>query len=241
LADDEAMRHFTALVVALEPRSLHVVRGPRSSAASFLIISTAFAIAGCATSGQSTSNSAPISEPTGMKLVATAQPPLPPLAQPVSDAELAREFNNIHSNGAVYFSGWPTEAGLRALAARGVKRIIALKTADEAIAARGYDPRKVAKELGITIIEMPVNAETLSDAYIDKLTREIDRDGGPTLIHCGSSSTAGMVWGSYLAKSKGASAADAMAQARAAGLKDGPLADAAQKYINSVTSGTGSK
>jgi hypothetical protein len=50
-----------------------------------------------------------------------------------------------------------------------------------------------------------------------------------------------MVWGSYLAKSKGASAADAMAQARAAGLKDGPLADAAQKYINSVTSGTGSK
>jgi hypothetical protein len=32
-----------------------------------------------------------------------------------------------------------------------------------------------------------------------------------------------------------------MAQARAAGLKDGPLADAAQKYINSVTSGTGSK
>lgn len=187
------------------------------------------------------SSEAPLSEPTGMKLIATAQPPLPPLAQPVSDAELAREFNNLHSNGAVYFSGWPTEAGLRALAARGVKRVIALKTADETIAARGYDPRKVAKELGITIIEMPVNAETLSNAYIDKLTREIDRDGGPTLIHCGSSSTAGMVWCSYLAKSKGASAADAMAQARAAGLKDGPLADAAQKYINSVTSGTGSK
>jgi protein tyrosine phosphatase (PTP) superfamily phosphohydrolase (DUF442 family) len=177
---------------------------------------------------------APITEPTGMNLVATAQPPLPPLAQPVSDAELAREFNNIHSNGAVYFSGWPTEAGLRALAARGVKRIITLKTPDETISARGYDPRKVAKELGITLVEMPVNAETLSDAYIDKLTREIDRDGGPTLLQCGSSSTVGMVWGSYLAKSKGASAADAMAQARAAGLKDGPLADAAQKYINAT-------
>ncbi|MFM1867931.1 MAG: hypothetical protein RL591_1339 [Planctomycetota bacterium] len=171
-----------------------------------------------------------------MNLVATAQPPLPPLAQPVSDAELAREFNNIHSNGAVYFSGWPTEAGLRALAARGVKRIIALKTPDETIAARGYDPRKVAKELGITLVEMPVSAETLSDAYIDKLTREIDRDGGPTLIYCGGSATSGMVWGSYLAKSKDASATDAMAQARAAGLKDGPLADAAQKYINATVS-----
>jgi protein tyrosine phosphatase (PTP) superfamily phosphohydrolase (DUF442 family) len=175
---------------------------------------------------------ASISEPTGMNLVATAAPPLPPLARPVTDPALAAEFNNIHSNGAVYFSGWPTEAGLRALAARGVKRVISLKTTDETIAARGYDPRKVAQELGITLITMPVNAETLSDAYIDAFAREADRSGEPVLIHCGSSSTAGMVWGAYVAKAKGASAADAMAQARAAGLRDGPQADAAKRYID---------
>lgn len=213
------------------PRS---VRSVRCLSSGLCTVVAVFALGGCASAPpEQEAPPKPFIEPAGMGLQATGTSSIPPLAQPVSDAELAREFNNLHSNGAVYFSGWPTEAGLRALAARGVKRVIALKTADETIAARGYDPRKVAKELGITIIEMPVNAETLSDAYIDKLTREIDRDGGPTLIHCGSSSTAGMVWGSYLAKSKGASAADAMAQARAAGLKDGPLADAAQKYIMS--------
>ncbi|MFM7261865.1 MAG: hypothetical protein ACKO3W_14825 [bacterium] len=176
-----------------------------------------------------------------MTLVATAAPALPPMAQPISDAELAREFNNIQSNGAMYFSGWPTEAGLRALAARGVKRIIALKTPEETLAARGYDPRALAKQLGITLVEMPVNAESLSDVYVDAFTREVDRGDGPTLMYCGSASTCGMVWGSYLAKSKGASAADALAQARAAGLKDGPLADAAQRYIASTTRDSGAK
>jgi len=212
------------------------------SSAVLAAVTSAIALGGCATApSQRTASSEPITEPVGMTLVATAAPPLPPMAQPVSDAQLAREFNNLHSNGAVYFAGWPTEAGMRALAARGVTRIIALKTADETIAARGYDPCKVAKELGITIVEMPVNAEALSNAYIDAFAREVDRDGGPTLVYCGSASTCGMVWGSYLARAKGASATDAMAQARAAGLKDGPLADAAQRYISGVTTDASSK
>lgn len=197
---------------------------------------------GCATGGAANDSSPkPIAQPEGMTLVATSAPPLPPMAQPVSDAQLAREFNNLHSNGAMYFAGWPTEAGMRALAARGVTRIIALKTPDETLAARGYDPRALAKQLGIAFVEMPVNAETLSNAYIDAFAREVDRDGGPTLMYCGSASTCGMVWGSYLARAKGASAADSLAQARAAGLKDGPLADAAQRYIAGATRDAGAK
>ena len=197
---------------------------------------------GCSTNGSARDSSPrPIAEPAGMTRVATAAPPLPPMARPVDDAQLAREFNNLHSNGAMYFSGWPTEAGMRALAARGVTRIIALKTPDETLAARGYDPRALAKQLGITLIEMPVNAETLSNAYIDAFAREVDGGDGATLMYCGSASTCGMVWGSYLARAKGASAADALAQARAAGLKDGPLADAAQRYISGITKETGSK
>jgi uncharacterized protein (TIGR01244 family) len=175
-----------------------------------------------------------------MKLVGRASS-IPPLAQPVTESGLASEFNNIQSNGAVYFSGWPTEAGLRALAARGVKRVISLKTPDETVQARGYDPRKVAAQLGITLVSMPVNAETLSDAYIDAFAREADRSGEPVLIHCGSSSTAGMVWGAYIARTTNASAADAMAQARAAGLRDGPQADAARRYIDAVTAARGGK
>ena len=174
-----------------------------------------------------------LSEPASMDLVATA--PTPIIMNPITRVEtpaLAAEFNNLFSDGRMYFSGWPSEAGLRALAARGVKKIIMLRPADALVQARGYDPRAVAKSVGITLIEMPVSADTLSDAYIDRFAREVDASTDPTLMQCGASSTCGMVWGSYLARSKGMAPSDALAQARAAGLLDGPQADAAAKYIN---------
>ncbi len=148
---------------------------------------------------------------------------------------LAAEFNNLYSDGRMYFSGWPSEAGLRALAARGVTKIIMLRSAESLEQARGYDPRALAKSLGITLVEMPVSAETLSDDYITRFAREVDASTSPTLMQCGSASTCGMVWGSYLARSKGVAPSDALAQARAAGLQDGPQADAAMKYINAQT------
>ena len=80
-----------------------------------------------------------------MDLVATA--PTPIIMNPITRVEtpaLAAEFNNLFSDGRMYFSGWPSEAGLRALAARGVKKIIMLRPADALVQARGYDPRAVA-------------------------------------------------------------------------------------------------
>ena len=201
------------------------------NAAAFLAL-----FAGCSPQKQPAPR-AELIEPSNMALVPTAvatpvlERSAPLLAQPIADPTLVSEFNNISSNGAMYFAGWPTEAGLRTLAARGVKRIIALKSAEEVIAARGYDPRLVAKQLGIELIEMPVNAETLTDAYIDAFARSVDEGTGPTLMHCGSASTCGMVWGSYLARKQGLSTEDALAHARAAGLRPGPMTDATLQFV----------
>lgn len=168
----------------------------------------------------------------------------PPKIGVVSDPALAAEFNNLRAGGDFYFGGWPTEAGLRALAAKGVRKVICLKTADEVIAARGYDPRKVAAELGMQFVELPVSADSLSDAYVAKFIGEVERDdggGGKTLIHCAAGGTCGMVWGSYLATRYGLDPAAALAQARAAGLLDGPQAVAAERYVASVAARSAAK
>ncbi len=171
-----------------------------------------------------------------MALAPTATAPQfdPKLVHPVvriDTPSLAVEFNNLYSNGRVYFSGWPTEAGLRALAARGVTKIIMLRPVDAFVQACGYDPRALAKTLGIELVEMPVSADTLSDEYIDRFAREVDGSNSATLVQCAAASTSGMVWGSYLARTKDVAPDEALAQARSAGLLDGPQADAAAEYI----------
>lgn len=178
----------------------------------------------------------PIARATGMRLVPTEPTPVPtPAIEVVSDPALAAEFNNLRSGGDFFFGGWPTEAGLRAMAAQGVRRVVCLKTAEEVVAARGYDPRVVAKELGMEFIELPVTADSLSDAYVARFAAEVESGSpGRTLIHCGAGGTCGMVWGSYLASRKGLDPARALAEARAAGLLDGPQAEAAERYVRAV-------
>jgi len=178
----------------------------------------------------------PIARASGMRLVPTDATPVPrPSIEIVSDPGIAAEFNNLRKGGDFFFGGWPTEAGLRAMAAQGVRKVVCLKTADEVIAARGYDPRVVAAELGMEFIELPVTADSLSDAYVAKFAAEIEsKSTGKTLIHCGAGGTCGMVWGSYLASRKGLDPAKALAEARAAGLLDGPQAEAAERYVQAV-------
>ena len=152
----------------------------------------------------------------------------------IDDPSLAPEFNNLAIDGTTYFAGWPTEAGLRALAARGVKTVITLKTPDQVLAARGYDPRKVAAELGLTLVVIPVAPDTYSVADIDAFAAAFDHADGPVLIHCGASATVGGVWSGYLVAKRGLSTTDALARGRAAGLKDGPMTDATERVFGEI-------
>lgn len=180
----------------------------------------------------------PVTEPTGMPLSTTARS-VPAargktLAVRVDDPELVDEFNNIFATGDLYLAGWPSEEGLKRLAARGVKRIVALKTPDEVMHARGYDARAVAKQLGMELVVLPVRPDTYSPADVDAFAKAINESNGPVLVHCGSASTSAMVWSGYLARQPDATTEGVMGAARGAGLLEGPMADAAERVANEI-------
>jgi uncharacterized protein (TIGR01244 family) len=228
---------------------VHPVACPQAfSAAHLLIASVAVAlISGCAGARNRTAPSlAPTAEAgtaSAAQPRATPQPASPAAsqapraigtAQRVADANLSAEFNNLYQDGDVYFGGWPTEEGIRALAARGVRTIIALKSIDEIRDARGYDARLAAAALGINLVVIPVSPNSFSVKDVQSFAAAFNEASGPVLIHCGSSNTVGGVWAAYLAADRGLPAGEALARGRAAGLREGPMSDASERVIDSA-------
>jgi uncharacterized protein (TIGR01244 family) len=152
----------------------------------------------------------------------------------VTEPAVADEFNNIFALGDLYLAGWPTEAGLKAMAARGVQRVVSLKTADEVTFARHYDPRAAAARLGIEWIELPVHPETYGLAEVAAFVATLETSKGPLLVHCGSASTSAMVWSGYLASRGGMTFDEIMAAARSAGLLEGPMTEAAERVVRQL-------
>lgn len=183
----------------------------------------------------------PVGTPLGTTAPASAAPRRQTLAVRVTDPALADEFNNIFATGDVYLAGWPTEEGLKQMAARGVKRVVALKTPEEVLHARGYDPRAVAKRLGMELIVLPVRPDTYSPADVEAFAQTLNASDGPVLVHCGSASTCAMVWSGYLAKQPGATAKEVMDAARAAGLLEGPMTESAERVAGEIIKNQPSK
>jgi uncharacterized protein (TIGR01244 family) len=220
-----------------------------SRAAQLLAISIAFALlpacAGTRARSKPNSQISPATTPSstarpesapGTNALATPQAPRAiGTAQRVADANLAAEFNNIQQDGDVYFAGWPTEDGIRALAARGVRTIIALKSIDEIRDARGYDARLAAAALGVDLVVIPVSPKSFSVQDVQSFATAFNAASGPVLIHCGSSNTVGGVWAAYLAAERGVSATEAIERGRAAGLREGPMSDAAERVIREAS------
>lgn len=180
----------------------------------------------------------PVDPKSGSKPTpAGALPRLVSTAHRVEDPALTAEFNNLFADGDIYFSGWPSEAGLRAMSARGVKTVIALKTPEQVMDARGYDPRKLAPQLGIDLIVIPVSSDSYDLATVERFAKAFDGTKGPVLIHCGSSSTVGGVWSGYLFAKRGVPAEQALELGAAAGLREGPMSDAAERVIGSAKKG----
>lgn len=176
----------------------------------------------------------PVGTPIGTTAPASDAPRKQTVAVRVTDPALADEFNNIFSTGDLYLAGWPTEEGLKRMAARGVKRVIALKTPEETLHARGYDPREAAKRLGMELIVLPVRPDTYSPADVEAFAKALNASDGPVLVHCGSASTCAMVWSGYLAKQPGVTAKEVMDAARAAGLLEGPMTESAERVANEI-------
>lgn len=217
---------------AAKPRGAGSAGGPGATPAPTV------AVTGTPPSATSATPATPTSTGTSATVAAPAQRlaqrPVG-TARRISDNDLSAEFNNLSADGDTYFGGWPTEAGLRAMSAKGVKLVVALKTPEQVQEARGYDPRALAAELGINLVVIPVSPGSFSRADVEAFAAAYDASNGPVLVHCGSSSTVGGMWAGYLALKRGFSADRALEAGRAAGLKEGPMGDAAERVVRTAT------
>lgn len=155
-------------------------------------------------------------------------------AQPIGTAkpvaELADGFHNINQDGKLYFAGKPTKAGLDAMAARGVKVIVNIRTADR-IETDEFDHEAYAKSLGMDYVWLPTTPDSLDDATVDRFAEVLASTTGPALLHCNSANTAGGLWAAYLAQKRGVPIDEAIAKGKAAGLSRDSMVEAVQRVV----------
>ena len=141
----------------------------------------------------------------------------------VEPTTLGAAANVTQVAGKVIFAGQPDEAAVKEAAARGSKVVINLRT-DEEMAQVKFDEPKLAAEAGMRYVSVPMRQTAPpaeEQAKIFKLLDEAQKaDGAPVFLHCGTSNRVGFVWGLYQVSRNHLSGDDAVAQAKAAGMKN---------------------
>jgi uncharacterized protein (TIGR01244 family) len=114
--------------------------------------------------------------------------------------------------------GQPSDAQIAAAAADGFTTLINLRP-DNEMAACGIDERALAEAHGLTYVCIPIGSPAdLSTGNAKKLWDAVQAAPGKSLIHCASGNRVGALWALANRHAGSASAADALAAGRAAGL-----------------------
>ncbi|EGD07444.1 fused DSP-PTPase phosphatase/NAD kinase-like protein [Xanthomonas vesicatoria] len=134
----------------------------------------------------------------------------------LSSAALA-QATHAGSTGNLSSSGQPTQADLRAAAAKGVTTVIDLRGPEE---PRGYDEIAATEALGLRYVRLPVrNADALTPEAARVLQRALDQQQhGAVLLHCATGNRAGALL-ALLAAREGASTEQALQVGRDAGMR----------------------
>lgn len=117
-----------------------------------------------------------------------------------------------------YAFGQPTEADLATLANAGVKTVINLRATDEPV---DFNEADAVEKLGMHYVNIPITGPgDLDQARITRFGEALDsaRAQGGVLIHCASANRVGAMVALDAAFNRGASAEDALALGRSAGL-----------------------
>jgi len=125
--------------------------------------------------------------------------------------------------GDVMNSSQPDEKRLHELAGQGVKTVINIRTQPEMdrLKEGGFDEEKVAKELGLDYVCIPMMAP--ADFTPDKLetfAKALGKSRGKVLLHCTSATRTSQLWAAYLIKYCGLSYEEALKHAGAMRFKD---------------------
>jgi uncharacterized protein (TIGR01244 family) len=95
-----------------------------------------------------------------------------------------------------------------------------LRTAGE-MQSLNFDEAAAAKQAGLEYVNVPINAQNPSEEDLKKIYGVLQSAGdGKVLMHCASSNRVGLAWSLYRGTQHGLKAEDAIAEGKAAGMKN---------------------
>lgn len=125
-------------------------------------------------------------------------------------------------------AGQPAPLVLPRLAQMGFKTVLNIRTPAEDGPA---DERSVVEGQGLRYVSVPVTSASLSLADVTAIEKVLDDPAaGPVLFHCATSNRIGGVW-AVIQGRKGKSVEEALAAGQGAGLRPGPMEEAARRLL----------
>ena len=137
----------------------------------------------------------------------------------VAPATVGQSPNSTAFANRVYFAGQPTKADLEEYAKLGVKTVINLRAPAEMEKA-GFDEAAAVKAAGMEYLNVPMSGEIPGDAELAKIYAALGVKEQKVLLHCASSNRAGTVWALFRGKQDKLPLEEAIAEGKAAGMKN---------------------
>jgi uncharacterized protein (TIGR01244 family) len=128
----------------------------------------------------------------------------------------------------VMAAGQPTGEQVQLAAEDGYKTILDLRTPQE---PRGFDEPEAARQNGLVYVNVPVSPTAPDQTAIDHFLSAMKKAKKPVLIHCGTSARVGALWYAWLVLGEGKPPAEALAKAKAAGLKNPEMTEKIEKLV----------
>jgi uncharacterized protein (TIGR01244 family) len=145
--------------------------------------------------------------------------------------EAGKTPNTSAFGDRVHFAGQPGEDDLKLYAKRGVRTVINLRTPAE-MEKLGFDEKAAVERNGMVYVHVPVQSEPPADVDIQRVMKILDgAKDAPVLMHCASSNRVGMMWSIFRARQHGLAADQALAEGKAAGMRNPALESAARQNI----------
>ncbi len=135
-------------------------------------------------------------------------------------------------SGRVYISAQPSPEALREFADMGGATVINLRRESEMDKYVGYHEDRLAAQLGLEYVHVPLGASSLSDDDVRRVSDAISSTQDPVLLHCASGTRASALLATHLASGEGMALGEAMHVAAPLGLDGkGSMIDAVLRVM----------
>jgi uncharacterized protein (TIGR01244 family) len=155
-------------------------------------------------------------------------PPSKQEASPVVQSSFG-SLNSVHMSGSTVLAAQPSAEDLTMARDAGYRTVINLRHEPE---LKTFKEAEHVKSLGMHYANIPwAGPGELNDEVFDRVRAALTTSEGPVFLHCSSGNRVGAVWIPFRVLDQGLSEAEAVAEAKAIGMRTPGLEDKALDYV----------